>query len=213
MSFRAGRSWIILLILILCVPLAALEPLSDQDVIQMIQAGFGEETIIKAIEANGVSFDRSVQELLQLKNAGVSETVIRAMLAKSSEGSEEAAPSSGKATLPSGHSRSTELAVPGSPVADPGRPTAGAPPFSELGVYYKKGGRWVEALPEIVNWKTGGILKTIATVGIVKGDVNGHIPRLHSRNSLAMPAEFMIHTDKGIAITEYQLLRHRAKKQ
>ena len=33
-----------------------------------------------------------------------------------------------------------------------------------------------EVPPEIVYWKTGGVLKTIATAGIRHGDVNGHIP-------------------------------------
>ena len=41
---------------------------------------------------------------------------------------------------------------------------------------------------EQVNWKTGGVLKTIATDGIVKGDVNGQVaPRRaagRSKNSL-----------------------------
>lgn len=64
-------------------------------------------------------------------------------------------------------------------------------------------------LPEVVNWKTGGVLKTIGTAGIVKGDVNGHINGAHSRNSLASPVEVFIYTPEGAAITEYQLLRLR----
>jgi hypothetical protein len=28
-------------------------------------------------------------------------------------------------------------------------------------------------LPEIVNFKTGGVLKSIASAGVVKGDMNG----------------------------------------
>jgi hypothetical protein len=46
---------------------------------------------------------------------------------------------------------------------------------------------WHELPPEVVNVKTGGILKTIGTAGIVKGDVNGHVNGLHSPKKLASP--------------------------
>lgn len=65
-------------------------------------------------------------------------------------------------------------------------------------------------LPEIVNWKTGGVMKGIASAGIVKKDVNGHIAGPHSRNSVAFLAEFTIYAPEGVAITEYQLIRLRA---
>ena len=61
-------------------------------------------------------------------------------------------------------------------------------------------------LPEVVNWKTGGVLKSVASAGIVKGDVNGHIPGAHSRNSAVSPVEALIYAPEGIAITEYQLI-------
>ena len=41
----------------------------------------------------------------------------------------------------------------------------------------------------MVNWKTGGVIKSIASAGIVKGDVNGHTPT-HSRNSVASRSKF-----------------------
>jgi hypothetical protein len=64
-------------------------------------------------------------------------------------------------------------------------------------------------MPEVVNWKTGGVLKSIGTAGIVKGDVNGHINGGHSRNSAASPVEVFIYAPEGVAITEYQLLHLR----
>lgn len=86
-------------------------------------------------------------------------------------------------------------------------------PVTEVGVYYKKGDQWAELFPEIVNWKTGGVLKGVASAGIVKGDVNGQIPGLHSRNSVETSLEFLIHTPEGVSITEYQLLRLRTQKE
>ena len=46
-------------------------------------------------------------------------------------------------------------------------------PVNEVGVYFKKGDIWADLPPEVANFKTGGVLKTIGTAGIVKGDVNG----------------------------------------
>jgi len=76
-------------------------------------------------------------------------------------------------------------------------------------VYYLKNDKWEEVLPEVVNWKTGGVLKTVATVGVVKGDVNGRLNGPGSRNSVRAPLEFAIYAPEGVAITEYQLLRLR----
>ena len=76
----------------------------------------------------------------------------------------------------------------------------------DVGVYYKKAGKWEEMLPDVVNWKTGGVVKHIASVGIVKGDVNGHIQGAHSRNSFTSAVEIVVYASEGIAITEYQLI-------
>lgn len=46
----------------------------------MIEAGFDEETIVKAIVASDTNFDTSVAALLALKRAGVSERIVQAML-------------------------------------------------------------------------------------------------------------------------------------
>jgi hypothetical protein len=77
----------------------------------------------------------------------------------------------------------------------------------DVGVYIKKAGNWEPLLPEVVNWKTGGILKSMASGGIVKGDVNGHIEGKHSRNSVNSPVEVLIHAPEGTEYTEYQLIR------
>ena len=86
------------------------------------------------------------------------------------------------------------------------------PSAREIGVYYKKDGEWKDLLPEVVNWKTGGVLKSIATVGIVKGDVNGLIQGVSSRTKLASPIEILIYAPEGVAVTEYQLLKLRENK-
>ena len=56
------------------------KPITNDDIVQMLYLGFEEETIIKAIQANDTSFDTSIQALLILKDAGLSEKIIAAML-------------------------------------------------------------------------------------------------------------------------------------
>jgi hypothetical protein len=63
-----------------------------------------------------------------------------------------------------------------------------------------------------VNWRTGGVLKSVASAGIVKKDVNGLLNGPHSRNSVNSPLEFIISMPEGVAITEYQLIRLRPNK-
>jgi hypothetical protein len=44
----------------------AKKPLTNDDVLQMVKAGFQESMIVKAIEANDANFDVSVQSLMDL---------------------------------------------------------------------------------------------------------------------------------------------------
>ena len=55
-------------------------------------------------------------------------------------------------------------------------------------------------ITEVVNWKTGGVVKHVASVGVVKGDVNGHLNGAHSRNSASSPVEVVIYTQEGVAM-------------
>ena len=64
-------------------------------------------------------------------------------------------------------------------------------------------------MPEIVNFKTGGVLKSMMTDGLVKGDLNGHIVGAHAKLGVTFPVVFAVYVPEGTAITEYQLLRLR----
>jgi hypothetical protein len=54
--------------------------LTNQDIVRMVKDKFSDSTIVKAIEANSTNFDVSATALIALKDSGVSETVIKAML-------------------------------------------------------------------------------------------------------------------------------------
>lgn len=176
----------LLMLSTLAVGMQSPKPLTNDDVIQMVKANFSEETIIKAITANPTNFDTSVQALIALKQAKVSEKIINAMLA------------SGEAK------ENTTTTKPSDPLSPD------VPP--EIGVYIKDKGKLVEVQPEIVNWRTGGVLKSVATVGLTKGHVNGTINKPHSPLQTSAPVEFIIRCPEGTVVTEYQLLRMDEKK-
>ncbi len=122
------------------------KPLTNEQVVQMVKAGLSEEMILKTIQANAAQFDTAPQSLAALKEAGVSEKVLAAMLA---------------ASHPVGPSKSA-------PVSQPGLP-------DDVGVYYIRNESLVEIHPEIVGWRSGGAAKSvfIGTKGHINGVVKG----------------------------------------
>lgn len=173
---------LLLLLVLVAMTAIAQSILNNDSITKMVKAGLGDDVIVSMIKGQPGNYSVDTDAVIQLKSAGISDKVIAAMVEKNSNAS---APSATPATV-----------IPkASPVVD------------EVGVYYKnKDDKWIEVLPEVVNWKTGGFLKALATDGIVKGDVNGHVEGKTSRNSLNLPLDFLIYTPEGVAVTEYQLL-------
>lgn len=64
---------------------AATQTLTDQDVIDLHHAGFTDDLIITKIRSARTSFTLSTQNLLELKNMGLSEKVIEAMMEASKQ--------------------------------------------------------------------------------------------------------------------------------
>jgi hypothetical protein len=158
--------------------LFAQESLTNDSVLKLVKAGMGDELIVNMINSQPGTYTLSTDDLIALKTGGASEKVISAMVLKKSGGTP--AP------------------------AAPAPPAAG--PVSEVGVYYRKAGVWTDMDPEVINFKTGGVMKSIATNGIVKGDINGNIKGPHSKLELTTPVELLVYVPEGTAITEYQLL-------
>ena len=132
--------------------------LTVDDIVKLVQAGLSEDLVLAKIRQNGKAFDLGVDKLLRLKSASVSDQIIKEMMNPRAESVSTSAQNSA--------ARPTVEAA-----------TASPPPAAviEIGASGKKRGEWVEVLPEVVTWKTGGILKSIATIGVVKGDVNGRL--------------------------------------
>ncbi len=168
---------------VLCVLLlsvaSAQQALNNDAILKLVKAGMGDDLIVNMVNTQPGTYSLSTDDLIALKSSGASERVISAMLLKKSGGA------------PAGPTVST--------------PVAGLP--HEIGIYYKKGDAWLDMEPEVVTFKTGGVLKTIATEGIVKGDINGHLKGAHSSLQVATPVELLIYAPEGVAGTEYQVLR------
>lgn len=169
----------------LALAVSAQDILTNESIVKLVKAGLGEELILSMVQNQPGKYSLTADDLVKLKESGVSEKILAVMVQKGFSGGNS-----------SGGVSSSGAAA----------PNADIPQGIEIGVYYKKGASWEEMLPEVVNWKTGGVLKRVATAGIVKGDVNGNIPGAHSRNSLKSPIEVLIYTREGTAITEYQLV-------
>jgi hypothetical protein len=181
--------------------------LSFDDVLSMLEVRVPEHIIVKKVKKNAKAFDLSPSQLVTLKKASASDDLIEVLMDPdhpySPPGAAAAAPP------PPAPKEPEPLAPPPPSVAKP----APAPRTQTLdvgvGVYLKKGGEWIGVQPEIVSWKTAGTIKSIASVGVVRRDLNGNIDGPSSKNSVVTPLEVLIVTPEGVAIAEYQLIRLR----
>jgi hypothetical protein len=160
--------------------------IGNQDVIDMVSLGLSDDAIIDKIHATqAVEFDTSVAALRVLKAAKVSDVVIRAMINSHPLGSEvgtAVSAVSGDGFLP-----------------------------QDVGMYFIQEGKLREVVPEIVNWQSGGVMKSAATLFIVKGDMNGKVMRAKSPTQITSPLAFVVKTLEGTSVEEYQLLRLHEK--
>lgn len=182
---------------------SAQEILTNESILKLVKAGLGPDLIVTMVESQPGAYSVGADGVLKLKTGGVPDKVIAAMVKKSTESSAPRLPAPTNAPVnPIGQPAA------GAPAAAWGQ-AAAAPVPTEMGVYFKKDGAWTELLPEVVNWKTGGAIKNLASAGIVKKDVNGLLNGRGSRNSISGTLEFLVNTAEGVAITEYQLIRLR----
>lgn len=160
--------------------------MTNADVIKMVKAGLGESLIIASIrQAEKRAFTLAPDGLVELKIAGVSDNIIHVML--------------------------DPTAAPPAPATAATAAETTLSPVSEIGLYYRNGDRWSDLAPEVVNWKTGGVLKRLASAGVIKGDVNGLVNGPSSRTLLKSSTRILIYAPEGVAVTEYQLLRLHQK--
>lgn len=167
-----------------CLAAAAQQPLTNDSIEKMAKAGLSDDVIVSMIQSQPGNYDLSPDTLVALKKDGLSDKVLSAMAAKN------AAPPADKAA--------------GDKSKDPYEDL-------EIGVYHKVKDVWTLIETEPVNWKTGGVLKSFASQGIVKGDVNGRLQGPSSTTKMNTPVEFLIKTPDGVEATDFQLVRLHVK--
>ena len=157
--------------------------LTNDTIVRMGKAGLDDTVILQAIATQPGAYATAPDDLIALKDAGLSQAVIAAMQA-----------------------RSAGLAVHASPVEV--APLAAG--VDEIGVYYKdKTGEWVPLRTERVQFKSGGWIKSAATHNIVKQDLNGHVDGAQSPLIVPTGVHLLIYTPPGTQAEEYDLLRFR----
>jgi hypothetical protein len=175
--------------------LLAQQALTNDSILKMHAAGLSDDLIATAINSQPGTYSTSTDDLIALKTAGLGDKVIGAMIAKQSGASPS--PAAAPTTV------SVVMTAPPPPL----------PGVTDVGVYYKnRTGQWTDVFSENVNFKTGGVLKSIATDGIVKGDLNGHLTGPASKLQLTKDTEFVVYVMEGQSAGDYQLLHMHTHK-
>ena len=155
--------------------------MTNESVMKMARAGLGDDLIIETINTQSGRYVTDADALVTLKNAGVSDRVITAIINKS---------------------RRQLTNVPEKPVE--------LSDVNEIGVYYKdRTGKWIAIEPEIVHIKSGGFIKSTVTHGIIREDRNGRLNGRESKLALQCPIELLIYVPEGVSANEYDFLRFR----
>lgn len=137
------------------------ETLTNASIIELTNLGFGEDVIIEKIQHSNHDFNTSLSGLKRLKEAGVSDAVIKAMVNAQSAAAKEAE-----------ETQESDLTNPLSP--------------QEPGIYYwttKQGkGKLMQLEPTVYSQgKTGGWLESQLTYGLTKTKVKAVVPRPQAR--------------------------------
>jgi hypothetical protein len=165
----------------------AQDALDNAAVIKLTKSGLSEDLIVQAISASAGHYDTGTDALIALKQAGITDKEISAMLIKNAN------PNGVASQMPA----TIVIAAPPPPL----------PGVTDVGIYFKdKNSQWVDIESENVNFKTGGVLKSAFSDGIVKPDLNGHLTGPASKLKLNNPIEFAVYTFEGQDAGNYQLL-------
>jgi hypothetical protein len=161
---------------------------TNNQIVRMVKAGLDDQIVLQTIQEQPGRYDVAPEDLIALKEAGVSPRVISAMQAKTA----------GLAIHLDGDLKPGRGVIPG-PVA---------PALDEIGVYYKdKTGDWVPLKTERVVFKSSGWVKNTLSDGLIKRDMNGHLEGPKSPLILPTGVEILIYTPAGTDAAEYDFLR------
>lgn len=170
--------------------------LNNDAIIRMAKAGLSEQVITQAVQLQPGRYDTGPDDLIALKQAGVSDQVISLMLAHGT-GLAARVPAVGT-SAPATGDKPLQLT-----------PLSAA--LDEIGVYYqdRKTGEWVPLKSEKVVIKSGGFIKNAVTDGLIKADRNGTVEGEHSPLVLEPGTPLLIYAPEGTAADEYTFVQFR----
>jgi hypothetical protein len=153
------------------------QPLNNESIMGLVKIGFSDETIITMIEHEPGNYSLAAADVIALKQAGVSEKVIRAMLSKSAGGHAPAT------VAPVSQAPATATAVTGE-----GTTTRASSVRLELGVPTQpglyavvQGGSLQRIEGRVTSFvRSGSRLASTATLGIHANRINTQIPGSHA---------------------------------
>jgi hypothetical protein len=155
--------------------------LTNDSILRMVKAGLGDDLILQTIAAQPGKYATDSDSMIALKDAGVSDRIITAMVNRS------------------------RRQITGEQAA-----AVVVPEVNEIGAYYKdRHGNWIPIEPEIVHIKSGGWIKSTVTNGIIKQDHNGRVNGRESKLQLQRPIQILLYLPEGVSAGEYELLKFR----
>ena len=84
---------------------------------------------------------------------------------------------------------------------------------TEAGMYQRdRSGHWEEIEALVFNTKTGGVVKSLVTLGIIKPDTNANLWQRSSIYSASYQDEFLVVVPEGVSIGEYQMIHLHQQK-
>ena len=164
------------------------EAMNNEGIVKLVRSGLSEDLILNVIRQRPGNYIVGANELVMLKDGGVSEKLIVAMLDK-------AKPEGATDVTPKGPASPTTTAAKPAPASIPGP-----------GIFYQKDTNSFELIMEDVDWQTKGAMKNMASVGFIKKDLAGQISGPSSRNFLINPIEILISPTRGMTVNSYILL-------
>jgi hypothetical protein len=161
--------------------------LTNDAIVKMSKAGLEDGIILQTVRSQPGEYKTGPDDLIALKEAGVSQAVITAMLAKNS----------GLETHPVAPVEVTPLSA----------------NSDDPGLYFKNlQGQWEAVGPELVKYRDGGALKSLATNNIIKKDENGVVSGPKSHLKVSPGTEMMILAPSmQVDAVEYVILRFHEK--
>ncbi len=184
--------------------------LTVDSVVAMVQGGLSEDLIIARIRREDKAFDLSPEEMIKLKQSGVSEAILMVMLNPRAEITKPAIPAPAASSTPA-----TSPAPEGNPPAPPAAQSpapvsADAPIPDEQGVYWAKGGKELIRVEgkAVSNLRTGSTLASRMTLGIKRNRVNAQLKGARSENRLKEKQPiFYLFLPEEASVGDYLLVR------